>query len=98
MPTENYIIQAISEHVSYVGGTYPGWYVGVTADPKDRLFSQHNVQQKEDAWIFHQALSSDAARRVEQHFLDRGMDGGPGGGDGSSSYVYCYKKSSNTNP
>jgi len=32
------------------------------------------------------------------NFLDKGMDGGPGGGDEDSKIVYAYKKTSLTNP
>ncbi len=77
----------MQQHVSKVGGTYGDWYVGIATDPKERLFSGHGVHEKDDAWFYQRALSSEAARRIEKHFLDLGMDGGAGGGDASSDYA-----------
>lgn len=43
-------------------------------------------------WIYSPADTEDIACRVERHYLDFGMRGGPGGGngDGKAIYVYCY--------
>ncbi len=72
------------------GGGYSQWYVGITANPKSRLFNDHQVKEKGDAWIFRQCVTSRIAREVEDHFLALGMKGGPGGGDNDSDYVYAY--------
>jgi hypothetical protein len=63
-----------------------------------RLFGDHNVSKEHGHWIYRTASSNSVAREVEQHFLDAGMDGGPGGGDATSRIVYAYKKTPYTNP
>lgn len=79
------------------GGPYSGWYVGIASDPKQRLFSDHNVDEKNGAWIFVESESSSAAREVESYFINIvGTDGGSGGGDYSTKYIYVYKKTSST--
>ncbi len=88
------IKQWIREH----GGAYAAWYVGISKDPRHRLFDQHGVHEQNDWWIYRQAHSSTAARNVEAHFLSLGADGGPGGGEQDADHVYAYKKSAHTNP
>jgi len=92
------IIQEIEDYVSKCGGSFSSWYIGIAEDPRDRLFNQHNVNEKNDNWIYRPTPSSEIARNVEQHFLDLGMDGGSGGGDYLSKAVYCYIKTYSTNP
>jgi hypothetical protein len=91
------ILDDILNYIRQNGGDFSQWYCGVAADPKDRLFTGHGVQEKGGLWIYSGDLGSDdAARRVEQHFLDLGCKGGPGGGDQDSRYVYAYKITSQT--
>lgn len=78
------------------GGALYNWYIGVTQDPAHRLFSAHNVQRT-GIWIHSNKLSSEAARTVEKYFLDRGCDGGTGGGTHLARFVYAYKKTPYTN-
>jgi hypothetical protein len=92
------IITDINAYMKQHGGTNASWYVGIAADPRSRLFNDHSVCEKEDAWIYRQAVSSDAARETEKAYLDTGHDGGPGGGDDDTTYVYAYLKSRRTNP
>jgi len=90
---------AISEIEAYLannGGSYSQWYVGIAADPRERLFSSHAVKEKGDAWIYHRCTSSGVARLVEKCFLALGMKGGSGGGDDNSEYVYAYKIAGHT--
>jgi len=72
-------------------GAYREWYAGVAADPRARLFNDHNVQEKSDAWIYRQCESDDAARQVEQYFLAKGCQGGTGGGGQGTRSFYAYK-------
>jgi hypothetical protein len=89
----------ISAHMKKGGGSYSSWYVGISKDPRDRLFSQHKVQEDGDWWIYRQAISGATARDVEEYFINTlKTDGGPGGGDQTADYVYAYKKSSHTDP
>lgn len=93
------IVQDIEQHMSNNGGRGSQWYVGIATNARDRLFQDHNVREKGDAWIFRQAQSSQAAREVEKALVERhGTDGGAGGGDSSTDKVYAYKKDSHTKP
>ena len=92
------IVQEIDNHIRAHGGGYPAWYVGIAADPRDRLFNDHNVHEKGDAWIHRDAGSEQAAREVEQHFLGLGCQGGGGGGSYPTRYVYAYKMAAHTRP
>lgn len=93
--------QAITDINAYIrrqGGAYRSWYCGVAANPSDRLFDDHNVSEQYGAWIYLPLATDAQAREVEKYFLRAGCDGGPGGGDHRSRFVYAYKKTSGTNP
>ena len=99
--TRTTVSQIVADFEAYVrkgGGPYSAWYVGIARDPRDRLFNDHSVDEKGGWWIFRTAGSSDDAREVESYFLQRGTDGGSGGGDWRSTAVYAYRKTSHTNP
>lgn len=97
--SESEIKENIIGYIWGYGGSYSSWYVGVSENPKDRLFFEHGVREKEDAWIYQKASSSETARRVENYFVDvLGIEGEPGGGDEGAVFVYAYKKSLHTNP
>ena len=70
-------------------------YVGVSKDPKGRLFNEHRVR-KVGIWIYLPTLSSKVARAVEAYCIRQGSDGGTGGGDKTAIYVYAYKKTIHT--
>lgn len=73
------------------------WYVGIAAIPRERLFIDHNVNEKNGVWIFREAQSSNSAREVEQYFFDQlKTSGGPGGGDSTTKFVYAYLITSTT--
>ncbi|MDR4496483.1 MAG: hypothetical protein MRK02_00925 [Candidatus Scalindua sp.] len=90
------IIQDIDNHIHKCGGVYSRWYIGIASDPRDRLFNDHKVEKNNDAWIIRDCGSEEAVRRVEKYFLDRGCDGGTGGGDSATTYAYAYKKNAHT--
>lgn len=98
MSTEEEIKTAIKSYIARNKGAYSAWYVGVSEDARDRLFNGHGVHENGDAWILRTAQTSSIARTIEQHFLDLGTDGGPGGGDDNAKSVYAYKKNSHTRP
>ncbi|NQT49456.1 hypothetical protein HQ571_02050 [Candidatus Kuenenbacteria bacterium] len=94
---QNKIIDAMKEHIGIRGGVYSDWYFGIARDPRKRLFGDHQVREQEDHWIFMNAESEIIARSVELHFIEvLGVDGGSGGGDSTTVYVYVYKKASHT--
>lgn len=92
------IIQEIENYIHKYGGGYSRWYVGIASDSRDRLFNDHNVDESNDAWIIRDCGSEAAARKYEKYFLDRGCDGGTGGGDSATRYAYAYKKNAHTRP
>lgn len=96
--TGQQITNDIADYMSKIGGMAKDWYVGITSDGKQRLFNEHSVNENSDNWIFAPADTNVIARSVEKYFLDRGCDGGTGGGDYTSKTVYVYKKNSHTNP
>ncbi|GLV14738.1 hypothetical protein Heshes_24220 [Alicyclobacillus hesperidum] len=97
--SEETIKSEIDAHIQQCGGAYSNWYVGIAADARDRLFSDHTVDEKKDAWIYRNAENSTVARRIEKYFIETlGTDGGPGGGSDQTTYVYAYKKNAHTEP
>ena len=90
------IVNKIIEHVKDRGGLYSSWYIGIASNPRDRLFSDHNVSEKNGCWIFRNAQTERSARAIEEHLLKLGFDGGNGGGDTNTTYVYVYKKTTTT--
>ncbi|MDE2079406.1 MAG: hypothetical protein KGI73_03405 [Patescibacteria group bacterium] len=95
--TKETIKSDFKAHIQNNGGNYSNWYVGIAADPKARLFNDHSVQEHGGAWIYDQAMSSDSAREVEDYFINvLGTQGGPGGGDSNTDWVYAYKITSST--
>ena len=99
MNTDSQKTQDIINFMSSWGGYYKDWYVGITSDPTKRLFSDHCVNERVDAWIFRTYSSDLAARSAEDYFIKTlGTDGGPGGGTNPCACVYAYKKVSYTKP
>lgn len=93
MPTSaNQIVAEIEAHIRKCGGIFRQWYVGIATDARDRLFNDHRVREKGDAWIFRPAGTHQMARHTEDHFVNRlGTCGGTGGGGGATRTVYAYK-------
>ena len=67
-----------------------GWYAGIADDPKRRLFSEHDISEYADTYIAIPTTSVDVARQAERALLQTGMDGGPGGGDAATTWVYAF--------
>jgi hypothetical protein len=85
------IISDIDDHIRQGGGRYPAWYCGIAADPRDRLFNNHNVAEKNSWWIFRDCGTDATARKIEDHFHAMGCKGDVGGGDWNTRFVYAYK-------
>ena len=92
------IVMDILEFMQLEGGQAKMWYVGVTNDAHGRLFYEHQVHHQNDAWIYRTASSELEAQRVEEYFLEYGLDGGRGVKHLGSRMVYAYRKSINTEP
>ena len=90
------IVAKIEAFIEKFGGCYPDWYVGITGNKEQRLFVDHNVNRK-GYWICCEAYSSDIARIIEDYFIEEHeTQGGSGGGNDDSVYVYAYKVTSDT--
>ena len=80
--------EIISE-IAKVVRTYHLWTIGITADPEQRK-SQHKSDGKDvSSWRQWKADTEQQARNVEHYFLDKGIEGGGGGGD-RPTYVYIF--------
>jgi hypothetical protein len=93
--------QAYNEIKAFIdkrGKPYRSWYAGIAADARKRLFQEHHVSEKDDQWIYRQCPNDQGARDVEEALIKLGCDGETGGGDESTTSVYAYLKSANTNP
>lgn len=75
---------------------YSNFYVGITNEIERRLFTEHNVSKDNAWWIYSVAINKATAQKVEEYYLDKGMEGDTGGGTDDSVYVYCYEITNTT--
>jgi hypothetical protein len=92
------IVMEMLEFIQQESGHPRTWYVGITNDPRRRLFDEHQVHYQDDAWIYRAAASEDEAHRVEEYFLAYGLIGGAGRRLQDPCTVYAYRKSIRTQP
>ena len=95
----NKIIETIDNHLKKSAKRYyRDFYIGITEDVNGRLFGYHKVNRDADWWIYCSADTEEVAREVEKYYLDKGMDGGDGGGrgNGMTRFIYCYEINDNT--
>lgn len=85
----------IATHIASQSRVYSDWYCGITSDINERLFGNHNVT---NGYAFRECINHIAARAAEQALLNLGCDGGTGGGDENSVFVYAYLKTPVTRP
>jgi hypothetical protein len=83
--------EIVTDIKTHAGTPYSGWYAGIASDPKERLFSDHKVDEKNGSWIYRTAATNADARTAEDALHVEGFDGGPGGGDAGTKAVYAYK-------
>lgn len=86
----------ITMYITKCGGNPKDWYVGIAADPRSRLFDEHQVDENKGSWIYRTLDSDGDARSVERHFHERGYQGAGGGGDDDTCGVYAYRITSQT--
>lgn len=82
----------------FKGIPYKNCYIGITSDPERRLFVEHKVSRESGRYIYRTASSHAVAREIERYFVEKGMQGGTGGGDKDSRIVYAYQKTKYTDP
>ena len=73
------------------------FYAGITSDPMQRLFDEHQLPLTQPHKVV-RCENHQEARELEKQLHKSGCDGGPGGGDESSEYVYVYLMSPQTRP
>jgi len=86
------VYDEIVAHIKKQGFAYSKWYCGIASDWEDRLFNDHQVPKKGRAYIARRCHNHEDARAVEKAIIELGIDGGPGGGDETTIYVYAYHK------
>ena len=86
------------EFIQREGGHPKTWYVGVAADPRGRLFDEHQVHYQVDAWIYRTAASEKEAQHVQDYFMEYGLDGRKSVLRSGSCAVYAYRKGVITDP
>lgn len=91
-------ISDIKSFIQQRGECYEDFYVGISKNAARRLFGEHNVEHNAPTWIYMDAEDSSTARAIEMHFLVLGCEGGSGGGDDESTFVYAYKMTGETKP
>jgi hypothetical protein len=98
MKTPQELYDSLLDYMDKHGEAVSAWYAGIASDPKERLFSYHNVSEQRDAWAYVWSATDDDARAVEKALLDLGCEGGGGGGSHTTLAVYVYRKTYSTNP
>jgi hypothetical protein len=74
---------------------YPDWYVGIAANPRERLFQGHNVSEPAGAWLYRDVGSVSTAKDIEAIFIKKGCKSGSTKED-NPHYVYAYKMTRTT--
>lgn len=85
------VIQEFERFMGIKGRYYSEFYIGIAADPIDRLTNGHGVNTNIPNVYSTTPMHTDAARAIEKYFLNKGARGGSGGGDSNTQYVYAYK-------
>jgi hypothetical protein len=88
----NTITLEILQFIYREGGDPKTWYIGVTNDPRQRLFNEHQVHYQNDAWIYRVATSEGEALQVQSYFLEFGLAEGEEGWQPGACAVYAYRK------
>jgi hypothetical protein len=76
-------------YIRQFGHPLSSWYVGITSDIDQRLFSDHAVSRT-GAWIWRRAESHRESRDIEMAYHDAGCRGSHGGGNYTAVYIYAY--------
>jgi hypothetical protein len=92
------IVMEMLEFIQREGGHPKTWCVGVTNDPRRRLFDEHQVHYQNDAWIYRTVASEGEAQHVQAYFLEFGLAEGEEGWRPGACMVYAYRKNIHTEP
>ena len=87
------IYDAIVLYLFNNGGVFSDWFVGVTADPENRLFNEHKVNKEKGLWIYRKASCLKDALIVKEALVtSQKINAVSSTTNRSSVYVYAYKK------
>lgn len=78
-----------NQYMAALKRPYNSWYVGITSDIKQRLFTDHAVA-KQSYWIWRRASDHTVARAIEMDYHKAGCQGSYGGGNYTAVYIYAY--------
>jgi len=88
------IVKLIIDYINENGATPSEWYTGIATNPDERL-GQHKALDTK--WIYDNAGSNGVTRTIEDHMTKVvKTKGRGGGGNEDSTWVYCYKITSDT--
>lgn len=94
--TNQEVYNYIFNYINQFAFPFSQWYVGIATDANDCLFNRHKVN-KNGHWVFAKALTDKDAREIEKFLIDNhSTDGGCGGGDENTKFVYAYLITSET--
>ncbi len=66
------------------------FFVGLTNDPKKRLFLEHNVDKNDGVYVYYKADSVNEAQQAFNELFTLDMNGTPIKEKKAGEYVYCY--------
>ena len=93
------IIREIEDHIHKNGGEFDEWYVGMTENPKVRLFRQHKLREKGDGWICRRTYDGGQAFEVVEYFRTvRQLTSMKATQSEDAVYVYAYRMKEHTSP
>jgi hypothetical protein len=95
--SENIVMEML-EFIYREGGHPEAWCVGITNDPRRRLFDEQQVHYQNDAWIYRTAASESEALRVQTYFLEFGLAEGEEGWRPGACMVYAYRRNMHPEP
>jgi hypothetical protein len=87
--TKQQLRAEIDAYMQKFGRPKRDWYFGIATDVEQRLFGEHNVQRG-GTWIHGLADTAHLAMEIEYVYQAEGCQGGPGGADDTTKYVYAY--------
>lgn len=93
------IIQEIETHIQSNGCSFAGWYVGITENPKVRLFKQHRLREKGDGWICRRTYDREQALEIMEYFRTvRQLSHIDTTESNDAVYIYAYRMKAHTSP
>lgn len=91
------IVDDIVKHIENSGGLFSSWYVDISPNPSEKLFSVHKVNKGNSLWIVKDTASERSARSIKKFIIaEFNTDGGTK--DEAGKYIYAYRKTAATNP